>query len=481
MPEKLITKSFERLLDKGKHRGFITYEELGKSLGKRNSNNENLEKAFIIIVDEKITLVEKKSQFQSNKKKEAVTASEEKTSDKSDDPIRMYLREMGGVELLSREGEIAIAKRIEAGKDVMINALTQSPIVGKKIFEWKEQIETQKLLVRDIIDIDSTYEDFESSEDDGEIKVKKKTKANEKESEEEKKEEENQTNEDDEFNLSLAKMEEEIKPKILNLLESLNKNYSKLQKYQIEKLECLLNSKELSVSKNKNFKKIQEILVDNFKNLQLAPHVVEDLVQAHYKENKKIVSLEGVLLRLAMDNKISREEFLKYYLGNEINPKFETFLKENNLWKSFFKKYKKDFSEIRDRLVEFSKKIGLSVGEFKKLVSRIQKGERESRIAKKEMVEANLRLVISIAKKYTNRGLQFLDLIQEGNIGLMKAVDKFEYRRGYKFSTYATWWIRQAITRSIADQARTIRIPVHMIETINKIVRTSSLGAVTDL
>ena len=471
MAEKLITKSFERLLDKGRHRGFITYEELGKSLGKRNGTNENLEKAFLILVDEKVTLVEKKSQFQSNKKKDTPSTSEEKTSDKSDDPIRMYLREMGGVELLSREGEIAIAKRIEAGKDVMINALTQSPIVGKKIFEWKEQIINQQLLVRDIIDIDSTYEDFEAIEDeDG--KLEKKAKSKKEKDEEPKKDEEENSNDDDEFNVSLAKMEEEIKPKIINILDSLNKNYSKLQKYQIEKLECLLNSKELSVSKNKNFKKIQEILVDNFKNLQLAPHIVEELVQAHYKENKKIVSLEGVLLRLAMENKISREEFLKYYIGNEINPKFETFLKENASWKAFFKKYKKDFSEIRDRLVEFSKKIGLSVGEFKKLVSRIQKGERESRIAKKEMVEANLRLVISIAKKYTNRGLQFLDLIQEGNIGLMKAVDKFEYRRGYKFSTYATWWIRQAITRSIADQARTIRIPVHMIETINKIVRT---------
>ena len=473
MAEKIITKSFERLLDKGKHRGFITYEELGKSLGKRNSTNENIERAFIILVDEKITLVEKKSQYQTNKKKEATVQSEEKTSDKSDDPIRMYLREMGGVELLSREGEIAIAKRIEAGKDVMINALTQSPIVGKKIFEWKEQIENQQMLVRDIIDIDSTYEDFEAIDDEGDIKTNKKAKQKkdrDKVDEVEKKDENN--TDEDEFNVSLAKMEEEIKPKIINILDSLNKNYSKLQKYQTEKLECLLASKELSVSKNKNFKKIQEILVDNFKNLQLAPHVVEDLVQAHYKENKKIVSLEGVLLRLAIDNKISREEFLKYYVGNEINPKFESFLKENPTWRAFFKKYKKDFLEIRDRLVEFSKKIGLSVGEFKKLVSRIQKGERESRIAKKEMVEANLRLVISIAKKYTNRGLQFLDLIQEGNIGLMKAVDKFEYRRGYKFSTYATWWIRQAITRSIADQARTIRIPVHMIETINKIVRT---------
>ena len=479
MAEKLITKSFERLLVKGKHRGFITYEELGKSLGKRNSTNENIERTFIILVDEKITLVEKKSQYQSNKKKENTSQSEEKTSDKSDDPIRMYLREMGGVELLSREGEIAIAKRIEAGKDVMINALTQSPIVGKKIFDWKNQIENQEMLVRDIIDIDSTYEDFEALDKDNELKVSKKSKLQkdkEKVDDTKKDEvvnkEENHQSDDDEFNVSLAKMEEEIKPKIINILDSLNKNYSKLQKYQVEKLECLLASKELSVSKNKNFKKIQEILVDNFKNLQLAPHVVEELVQSHYKENKKIVSLEGVLLRLAMDNKISREEFLKYYVGNEINPKFESFLKENPTWKAFFKKFKKDFNEIKDRLIEFSKKIGLSVGEFKKLVSRIQKGERESRIAKKEMVEANLRLVISIAKKYTNRGLQFLDLIQEGNIGLMKAVDKFEYRRGYKFSTYATWWIRQAITRSIADQARTIRIPVHMIETINKIVRT---------
>ena len=473
MVEKIITKSFERLLDKGKHRGFITYEELGKSLGKRNGTNENIEKACLILVDEKITLVEKKSQFQSNKKKETTPSSEEKTTDKSDDPIRMYLREMGGVELLSREGEIAIAKRIEAGKDVMINALTQSPIIGKKIFEWKDQIENQSLLVRDIIDIDSTYEDFEALDENDDLKINKKSKPKkDKEEEEIKKEDENSTSDDDEFNISLAKMEEDIKPKILKILDSLNKNYSKLKKYQLEKLECILASKELSVSKNKNFKKIQEVLVDNFKNLQLAPHVVEELVQSHYKENKKIVSLEGVLLRLAVDNKISREEFLKYYIGNEINPKFETFLKENQSWKTFFKKHKKDFSEIRERLVEFSKKIGLSVGEFKRLVSRIQKGERESRIAKKEMVEANLRLVISIAKKYTNRGLQFLDLIQEGNIGLMKAVDKFEYRRGYKFSTYATWWIRQAITRSIADQARTIRIPVHMIETINKIVRT---------
>ncbi len=469
MVKKLITKSFERLLDKGKNRGFITFEELGKSLGKRGASPENVEKAFMIIAEESITLVQKKSEYQSNKKKETVTTSEEKSSDKSDDPIRMYLREMGGVELLSREGEIAIAKRIEAGKDVMLNALTQSPLVAKKIYEWKDKIDNNELLVRDIIDIDSTYEDFETTEEESKQTIKK---DNKKEEDQDLKNNNDQPLEEDEFSVSLAKMEEEIKPKIINILNILSKNYTKLQKYQKEKLECLLASKDLSISKNKNFKKIQSTLVDNFKNLQLAPNVVEDLVQSHYKENKKIVSLEGVLLRLALDNKISREEFLKYYLGNEINPKFEAFLIQNPTWKSFFKKFKKDFLEIRQRLVEFSQKIGLSVGEFKKLVSRIQKGERESRLAKKEMVEANLRLVISIAKKYTNRGLQFLDLIQEGNIGLMKAVDKFEYRRGYKFSTYATWWIRQAITRSIADQARTIRIPVHMIETINKIVRT---------
>ena len=455
-------------MGRGTHRGFITYEELIKSLGKRNLSHDNLEQAFMHILNDNVSLVEKKSDYKVLRKKENSPKEEGKTIEKSDDPIRMYLREMGGVELLSREGEIAIAKRIEAGKDVMLIALAQSPITAQQFFEWDEKLQSDEILVREIIDIDTNYMEDENTGPSAKQR-------NSGEVDKEKNDETSRNDSDDEFNPTLAAMETEIKPKVLKTVNDLTKDYNKLIKYQKEKLDCLLNTTSFSKPKEKSYEKIVSDILENIKSLQLSPSVLEELVQKHYVENKKIISLEGNLLRLAMDQKIPRNEFIKFYIGNEINPNLKKFLDTNIMWKQFFSKNKEEFKNIRERLIELSHKLGISVTDYKKLVSRVQKGEKESRIAKKEMVEANLRLVISIAKKYTNRGLQFLDLIQEGNIGLMKAVDKFEYRRGYKFSTYATWWIRQAITRSIADQARTIRIPVHMIETINKIVRTQRL------
>ena len=452
-------------MGRGTHRGFITYEELNKSLGKRNLSDENLAQAFIHILDEQVSLVEKKSDFKVLKKKDNSNKDDGKTIEKSDDPIRMYLREMGGVELLSREGEVAIAKRIEAGKDVMLIALSQSPITAQQFYEWNDRLLKDEILVREIIDIDTNYMEDESTGPS----------AKQKNAGEIDKEDNTSDSDDEEFNPTLAAMETEIKPKVLKTIHNLTKDYNKLIKYQKDKLDCVLKSTIFSSAKEKGYEKIVSDILQNIKSLQLSPSVLEELVQKHYVENKKIISLEGNLLRLAMDQKIPRNEFIKFYIGNEINPNLKKFLDTNLVWKQFFSKNKEEFKNIRERLIEISHKLGISVTDYKKLVSRVQKGEKESRIAKKEMVEANLRLVISIAKKYTNRGLQFLDLIQEGNIGLMKAVDKFEYRRGYKFSTYATWWIRQAITRSIADQARTIRIPVHMIETINKIVRTQRL------
>ena len=354
-------------MGRGIHRGFITHEELNKSLGKRNLSNENLEQAFIHILDENIVLVEKKSDFKVLKKKDSSSKEEGKTIEKSDDPIRMYLREMGGVELLSREGEIAIAKRIEAGKDVMLNALSQSPITAQQFFEWNTKLQNDEILVREIIDIDTNYME---DEDTGQSAKQKKSDSG---NSEEGGEDNSNSNDDDEFNPTLAAMETEIKPKVLQTVHNLTKEYNKLIKYQKEKLECVLNSQTFSTSKEKNYKKIVDDILENIKSLQLSPSVLEELVQKHYAENKKIISLEGNLLRLAIDAKISRDEFIKFYVGNEINPNLKNFLDTNEVWKKFFQKNKDEFKNIRERLIEISHKLGISVTDFQKVSKQSSK------------------------------------------------------------------------------------------------------------
>ena len=363
-------------MGRGVHRGFITHEELSKSLGKRNLSSQNLSQAFLHILDEKISLVEKKSDFKAIKKRDSQNKEEPKSLEKSDDPIRMYLREMGGVELLSREGEIAIAKRIEAGKDVMLNALSQSPITAQQFYDWNEKLQKDEIMVREIIDIDTNYMEDENSAQS--VKNKKNKDENEtgRDNSSEEKKETHNSDDEDEFNPTLAAMESEIKPKVLETVNNLTKDYTKLIKHQNEKLSCVLNSLKFSPAKEKNYQKIVSGILESIKTLQLSPPVLENLVQKHYIENKKIISLEGNLLRLAMNDKISRDEFIKFYVGNEINPNLKVFLASNTDWKNFFNKNKTEFKNIRDRLVEISHKLGISVTDFKKLVSRVQKGEK---------------------------------------------------------------------------------------------------------
>ena len=491
--EKSIIK---KLIKKGKADGHLTHELIRKSFPEDKFTSEQVEQYTTKLSDAGFDIIDSDDDDADEETLEG-SAEEKKTKtagDKTDDPVKLYLREMGTVDLLSREGEIAIAKRIEAGQEAMISGLCESPLTLKAILHWQDDISEGKITLREVIDLESLYEDSpykknlskkikeakKKKEQEEKLELKKKKdlqkNASSWESEVEVKQtaepEEQYEDADDEMNVSIAIMEEELKPEILQTFTKLSKNFKKLQKLQKNKIAFQEKGKEFPAKSEKQYQIEKQSIVESIKGLQINTNKIEELINELYLINKKIVGFEGKLLRLATNFGIKRDDFLDKYLGNENNPYWLRKITRLTGWEKFVKDEKNNIKDLMNDIRGAASDIGLTLLEFKRIVSHVQKGERESSIAKKEMIEANLRLVISIAKKYTNRGLQFLDLIQEGNIGLMKAVDKFEYRRGYKFSTYATWWIRQAITRSIADQARTIRIPVHMIETINKIVRT---------
>jgi len=486
-----------KLLDKHKIDGIYTNKIVEKAVPKKFRIPENILKIEGLLKNSNITIVSEKeaaalikaAKEESSKKDEDSSEDEKKQTGKTDDPVRLYLRDMGAVELLSREGEIAIAKRIEAGREKMIGAICESPMTIRSIINWKESIKEGTMLLRDIVDLEATYDmsDIGESKIDDTLKLiegaskkedkpkEQKNKSNDNKQEENTEEATEEDDDEEGLNVSLAAMEEKLKPKVLKDFDDITKLFKKLQKSSSDFINSDPKNTTTFLSLEKKYKKIQKEMVIAMKAVHFNSSTIEALMESLYELNKKLLVREGRMLRLATGEGVKRESFIEHYLNFNFEKNWiQNLLNLNDKnWEKFINKNHIEINKLIDEIKEIQDASELPLVEFRRIVGTVQQGERSANRAKKEMIESNLRLVISIAKKYTNRGLQFLDLIQEGNIGLMKAVDKFEYRRGYKFSTYATWWIRQAITRSIADQARTIRIPVHMIETINKIVRTT--------